>query len=191
MNKIKLSYVFLVILIVSILGFSAEYIMPNNKYLSEIKSQFNSLLYKYENFEDELPVITHANEDFSCENISSINKHEAIEDTEYLFSLLKFGYAGYEFFGGNDVFVPAKENIIWSVIASTGDNISINKFLDIIYSELKFIQDSHFNIGNYKLCNYTKYFSNEKFILHKDDIGFYAKIYGKHFYLEKVNNEDP
>ncbi|WP_353097525.1 hypothetical protein [Tissierella praeacuta] len=191
MNKIKFSYVFLIILAISILVFNAEYIMPNNKYLSEIKSQFNSLLYKYDNFEDELPVVNHTNENLTCKDVSLINKYEAVEDTEYLFSLLKFGYAGYEFFGGDDIFIPAKKNIIWSVVASSGEDIEVNKFLNIIYSELKFIQDSHFSIGNYKLCNYTKYFSNEKFILHKDDNGYYTKISSKPFYLKKVNNEEP
>ncbi|WP_313757664.1 hypothetical protein [Tissierella sp.] len=191
MNKFKSLSIFLIVLTLVIIIFIIKYIIPNNKYLSEIKSEVNNFLYKYDSFDDELPVIMNKDENSPCENFSSISKDEATQDVEYLFSLLKFGYSGYEFFGGDSTFIPAKENIIWSVIASDGADICINKFLDIIYSELKFIQDSHFNIGNYKLCNYTKYFSSKKFIFHKDNTGFYTKIYGKPFYLEKVNNESP
>lgn len=187
MNKFKSLFIFIIVLTLITISFRVKY----NKYLSEIKSEFNHFLYKYDNFDDELPVIVNKDENSPCKSLSSISKDKATEDVEYLFSLLKFGYSGYEFFGGDSTFIPAKENIIWSVIASEGSYICVNKFLDIIYSELKFIQDSHFNIGNYKLCNYSKYFSSRKFIFHKDNIGFYTKIYGKPFYLEKVNNEDP
>ncbi len=191
MNKIKLLSIFVIILAIIVLGFNIKYIISSNKYLSEIKSQFDDFLYKYKNFDDEIPVIIHNEETSPCENKSSIDKNHALEDIEYLFSLLKFGYAGYEFFGGDDTFIPAKENIIWSIIAIDGDDVCVNKLLDIIYSELKFIQDSHFTIGNYKLCHYTKYFSSRKFSFHKDDNGFYTVMDGKTFYLDKVNNKDP
>ncbi|MCQ4925800.1 hypothetical protein NE686_22095 [Tissierella carlieri] len=112
-------------------------------------------------------------------------------DVEYLFSLLKFGYSGYEFFGGDSIFIPAKENILWSVIALDGDDVCVDKFLDIIYSELNFIQDAHFDIGNYNLCNYTKYYSSRKFTFHKDGIGFYTIIGDELFYLKNINDKEP
>ncbi len=191
MNKIKPLSIFLIILAIVVLSFNIKYITFNNKYLSEIKSQFNNFLYKYNDFTDELPVIIHKNDNNPCEYLSSIDKNKAVEDVEYLFSLLKFGYSGYEFFGGDSIFIPAKENILWSVIALDGDDVCVDKFLDIIYSELNFIQDAHFDIGNYNLCNYTKYYSSRKFTFHKDGIGFYTIIGDELFYLKNINDKEP
>lgn len=191
MNKIKFLSIFIIILAIVVLCFNIKYFMPNNEYLFKIKSEFDGFLYKYDSFDDELPVVIHKEDNNPYKNIYSIDKDKAVEDVEYLFSLLKFGYSGYEFFGGDNTFIPAKKNIIWSVIASKGDDICVNKFLDIIYSELDFIQDSHFTIGNYKLCNYTKYFSSRTFTFYKDNKGFYTIIDDIPFYLEKVNNEGP
>lgn len=191
MNKIKLLLIFVIILSIVVLIFNIEYVTSYNKYLPELKSQFNSFLYKYSNFDDELPIIINKNENKPCEYSSLIHKDKAVEDVEYLFSLLKFGYSGYEFFGGDDRFISAKENILWSVIALNDDNICVDKFLDIIYSELSFIQDAHFTIGNYNLCTYTKYFSSRKFTFYKDEIGLYTEIDNELFYLKSVNHKDP
>lgn len=190
MNKIKLLSIFLIILAILILNCDIKYKTHNNKNFSEIKSRFDNLLYKYNCFDDELPVIVSQKYENSYKSTNFINKDEAIEDIEYLFSLLKFGYAGYEYFGGDNIFTPAKENIIWSVTALNRD-ICVNEFLDIIYSELKFIQDSHFTIGKYKLCNYTKYFSSRSFTFYKGDIGFYTFIENEAFYIKNVNGDTP
>lgn len=191
MNKIKLLSIFIIILAIVVLIFNIKYLMFNNKYVFEIKSQFDNFLYHYSSFDDELPVIIQNQGDNPCADVSSIDKDKAVEDTEYLFSLLKFGYSGYEFFGGDKAFIPAKDNIIWSVIAKDGNEICVYDFLDIIHSELKFIQDSHFTIGNYRLCNYTKYFSNRKFSFYKDDEGFYTIIDNTPFYLKTIDDKDP
>ncbi len=191
MNKIKLLLIFVIMLSIVVLIFSIEYVMSNNKYLPELKSQFNSFLYKYNNFDDELPIIINKSENSPCEYSSLIHKDKAVEDIEYLFSLLKFGYSGYEYFGGDNTFIPAKENILWSVIALNDDNICVDKFLNIIYSELSFIQDAHLSIGNYNLCTYTKYFSSRKFTFYKDEIGLCTKLNNELFYLESINDKDP
>lgn len=190
MNKIKLFSFFLIILAVVSVYYNIGHVTSNNIYLSELKSQFDNFLYKYNDFDDELPVLALRDKDHT-EYSSLIPKDKAVEDVEYLFSLLKFGYAGYEYFGGDDIFIPAKENILWSVIALDGSNVLVRDFLNIMYSELSFIQDSHFTLGNYKLCNYTKYFSSRQFVFYKDDMGYYTHKDGELFYIESINDEKP
>ncbi|MCD5410437.1 MAG: hypothetical protein LRZ93_02115 [Clostridiales bacterium] len=40
---------------------------------------------------------------------TSVTVEEAIEDVNVLFSLFKFGYAGYQYFSGDKVFLATKE----------------------------------------------------------------------------------
>ena len=156
-----------------------------------VKSQFKELLYKYDNFDDELPIEECINESLEKYKTTYLKKPLALEDIEYLFSLMKYGYAGYEYFGGDESFLKAKENIIWSVVEFHGDEISIDDFLDIIYLELKFIQDSHLAIGTHKMCNYYKFYSSRQFPFYKNDMGYYTFLDKNVYYLLSVDGKDP
>lgn len=191
MNRKKFLSISLIILVMVTLFFIIKNIVPRNKYLSEIVAQFDNILYHYDSFDDELPIENLRKINSHDENMTFIAKEEALEDIEYLFSLLKFGYAGYEYFGGDEKFLPAKKNMIWSVVETYGNHVDVNRLLDIIYSELKFIQDSHFDIGHYRLCNYTKYFSSRRFNFNKDEDGFYTLIDNELYYLIDIDGNLP
>jgi hypothetical protein len=183
MKKIK---PLLIILIFVLLLPISIHLFAKHKSTTNIKNKFSELLYEYESFDDELPVIDLSSRPCCPTKDNSISKNEAFEDIDYLFSLLKYGYSAYEYFGGDEIFISAKENMKNSVINLEEDNISITKFTDILYSELNFIQDSHFILGNYKLCNYTKYYSSRKLTFYKDKIGFYLFIGYEPFYLKEI-----
>lgn len=186
MKKIKPLLIILIFLgFVLLIPFSIH-LFSNHKSSTEIKNKFSDLLYKYEDFDDELPVTNLNSNHCYSKKDNSINKEEAFKDIDYLFSLLKYGYSAYEYFGGDEIFLLAKENMKTSVVNLEDDNISTLKFTDILYSELNFIQDSHFILGNYKLCNYTKYYSTRKLTFYKDKIGFYTFIGDESFYLKEI-----
>ena len=193
MNKTKLFNIISIILLILILflGFSYQFAFSKNEFPNEIISKFQSLLYEYTSFDDELPVLFADDNNKPQSKPSYITKNDALEDIDYLFSLLKYGYSGYEYFGGDEKFNSAKNNMIWSITEFNGKTICPNKLLDIIYSELKFIQDSHFTIGNYRLCQFTKYFSSRKYTFKRNADGFYTFIDNEIFYLNTVNNCDP
>lgn len=186
MKKIKplpiiLSFLSLVLLIPI-----SMHLFAKHKSSTDIKNRFSELLYKYEDFHDELPVTNLDSSHCCCKKVNLITKDEAFEDVEHLFSLLKYGYSAYEYFGGDETFPLAKEKIQASLANLKEDNISTSIFTDILYSELSFIQDSHFILGNYKLCNYTKYYSTRKLTFYKDEIGFYSFIGDEPFYLKEI-----
>lgn len=191
MKKFNLLFMLLILFTIIVYILGNQYLVNKNKYASELKSKFDALLYKYDNFEDELSVINLNPNNISPKDILSIEKFKALQDIEYLFSLLKYGYSGYNYFGGDERFALARKDIISSVIGSPKSNILIGDFLDIIYFNLKFIQDSHFIIGNRNLCNYTKYYSSRKFEFKEDINGLYTSIDNEVFYLKEVNDDDP
>lgn len=162
------------------------HLFSKHKSSTEIKSRFSELIYKYEDFDDELPVTNLNSSHSCCKKVNFIKIDEAFEDVEYLFSLLKYGYSAYEYFGGDEVFKAAKESIQTSLSNLKEDNIPTSIFTDILYSQLSFIQDSHFILGNYKLCNYTKYYSSRKLTFYKDEFGFYSFIGDEPFYLKEI-----
>lgn len=191
MKNLKVLLIILACFSIIAFAFGNQYFKYNNKHIVDLKSKFDLLLYKYDNFEDELPVINLDKDHVLSKDLVTIDKNQAFEDIDYLFSLLKYGYSGYNYFGGDEKFNLAKKNIVNS-INSLGDNtILTENLLHILYSNLDFIQDSHFILGNYNLCNYTKYFSSRKFEFLRDINGLYTSIDDEFFYLKEVNDEDP
>ena len=191
MKKSKILLILLSCFAVIVFIFGNQYLNYNNKSALDLKSKFDLLLYKYDDFEDELPVINLDKDHILSKDIVAIDKTKALQDIDYLFSLLKYGYSGYNYFGGDKKFNLAKKNIINSITHFHENSILIEDFIDIIYSNLNFIQDSHFIIGNYNLCNYTKYFSSRKFEFQRDINGIYVIIDDEKFYLKEVNDENP
>ena len=185
MKKIKPLFIILTILILVLLIPIGMHLFTSYKHSSSIKAEFDKLLYKYDSFDDEMPVIDPI-DDISQTNVEFINKDDSLKDIDYLFSLLKYGYSGYEYFGGDERFLLAKENIQALITNSDKSIIPIGEFTDIIYEELKFIQDSHFTLGCYKLCDYTKYYSSRKLRFYKDGKDFYTLVDDRPFYLTEI-----
>lgn len=97
---------------------------------------------------------------------ASVTGTQAREDIEMLFRLLRTTYGGYYHFGGDEVFLPVRDNLIASV--EKKDMISSEEFSQILTSVLSdYIVDGHFMIGSY-------YFTmdSEQFMYYVPDLYF-------------------
>ena len=117
-----------------------------------------------------------------------ITIEEAIADTEFLFKTLKYGYAGYQFFGGDQKFNTARTSIIKILEEEGGleEKIKVDKLDSLINSELDFIKDNHFRIGqtsqgvDYRLF-YNKDLKFNKEINDAGEINYIEKESGHEF----------
>lgn len=158
----------------------------------EVKDELKQYLYKFEDFDDEIKSdLINNKRGYRFFNLISIDN--AVNDVDYLFRLLKYGYAGYQYFGGDKKFLSVKNKIIYDI--ENKDNIfsliSVNSLKKIIYDNLNFIQDGHFSIENMQLCKDYYLFTTKEYIFLKDEVGFYTTIDNHKKYLISVNGKNP
>lgn len=123
-------------------------------------------------------------------NYSFIDKKSAIADVEYLFSAIKYGYAGYKCFGGEKTFASAKQSIIEGIEAfKTG--IPPNYLEELIYKNLSFIQDGHFAVGKKTLVKKYRMYMSEKYEIEKENDTFYLIENGEKKPILSVENIQP
>jgi len=80
-----------------------------------------------------------------------LSENKLIEDTDYL---LKYGYAGYQYFGGDKKFNEAKEKIIKNIKNKSLFSLLTTKvYIKTLKNNLDFIQDLHFAIEGESLGN--------------------------------------
>ncbi|MBU5677806.1 S41 family peptidase [Alkaliphilus sp. MSJ-5] len=149
--------------------------------------EFSKLMYNFQDFNDELTDEDILVSDLSKSmnlyvDIKDVTINKAISDIDHFFKLLKYGYAGYEFFGGDETFMEAKMNML-KEIKEHSENISTEEFNQIILRNLDFIQDGHFAVGKYRTAKDYVYYSSEKYELFKDSKGYYTKIDEKKYYI--------
>lgn len=148
----------------------------------KILYDFYNLLYKFDNFDDE-PCVPYY-EDLEFNEQIPITK--AIEDVDYLFGILKYGYAAYGYFGGDDTFLRAKEEII-SAIEEHEESIFRGDFIKILVDNLDFLQDGHFRVETHQMFQRYNYYSNEDYTFYKDEEGYHTFINGEIFQLAGVS----
>ena len=98
--------------------------------------------------------------------------HEKLkEEINFLFGLLRYGYGGYWYFGGNDIFIPVRDAML-EQLAGMNDPLQIYWYLnEIILPPLQgIIADNHFHIHNtiFRARRYMLYM-NEEFILRRGE----------------------
>ena len=169
---------------------AAEKIKSNRKYSTETKEDiiksFNNKLYSYDNFEKELAV-NKINIGLG-ESSRMISKQKALNDIDFLFRLIKYGYAGYEYFGGEDAFNKSKNMMIKEIKAQSFlSRIFVSKLEKIIINNLQFLQDGHFGIADQSLFNKYYYFSSPRFDFIKDKDGYYTYINEEKMYLKELD----
>ncbi len=76
---------------------------------------------------------------------SATSRQEALQDIDILFELLKYGYAGYQLFGGDATFSKARE-LLEEDVARVGEPIPHLALSSFISNQLSFVQDGHFSI---------------------------------------------
>jgi len=163
------------------------------------EEQFKRYLYPYTELVDEekLEQLAFSGEPvtgitgFLTQNpllFGSISVEEAREDVNLLFTSIKYGYVLYEYYGGDDIFGTAKEQILTDIADRTANRNTISKreFRQIFLEHLDFVQDGHAIFAGQSLLQHYDFFYSEKITFSRDDAGFYTLIKGDRYYLQKV-----
>ena len=78
------------------------------------------------------------------------------EDAETFFTLLRTTYGAYEYFGGDEVFLPLRDQVL-EELALEGRVLYRHTLQDLLYNVLSpVIRDGHFKIGDRSLIQVSK-----------------------------------
>lgn len=145
----------------------------------DVKDAYRKFLYDYKSNADEPDFPPVSNGTTAKELISRQN---AVEDINYLFDSLKYSYAGYQYFGGDEAFLNAREKILLE-ISKHNQNLHISELADSVIRNLSFIQDAHFRIGSQGTYKNYYYLDSDQYVLYKDDNGFFTTFNDERFYV--------
>jgi len=157
----------------------------------EARAQFERLLYRYSDFQDEPQPesLSFSRWDIGCAP-SLIPKDEARQDVDFLFRVLTYGYGAYQFFGGDDAFLAAKQGILAELDGFPGEDVNPGQFAELLQRQLGFIQDGHFSIGGKKMCRRYRFFA--RFDMEFDECGGrFRQRHAPDRWATAVEGEDP
>lgn len=157
--------------------------------LDEKLAEFSKLLYPFTSYED-APVIRPL-PDKTVQRGLSITKKSAVEDVEFLFSLLKHSYALYQYFGGDEVFLAAKRDILAEFDQHDLPIINMALFEDIIARHLAFINDGHFVLNGRRFLKQQAMYMDFNSAFIKDNTGYYREGKNGREYVQSVNGQEP
>jgi hypothetical protein len=121
-----------------------------------------------------------------------ITAEKAKADAEFLISVLKYGYAGYRFFGGDERFSRAEAEIEAAVEERPKlfSLIRIGVLEEILAEHFRFIQDGHFSIGGGYFCRDYYWFVNPDYTVQRDAGGYYWVEDGEQHYIRHIEDEE-
>lgn len=105
---------------------------------------------------------------------------QGIEDIDFLFQYLKYGYSGYGYFGGDAVFLPLKAEIVDSLQSTVGgdsdEKLTIQEYVSILLNALKTVViDSHFSVARNSLVSSRRYcYLSKGLLFGEDETGYYV-----------------
>ena len=157
----------------------------------EAREEFERLLYRYDSFWDEpYPATLFYSRPGPGSVPRIISKDQARHDVDFLFGVLKYGYAGYQFFGGDDGFLAAEQGIVADIDAIRGANVMSSQFAAILQRRLGFIQDGNFSIAGRTMCRRYQPFARFDMEFDERDGRFYARR-TPDLWVAAVEGEDP
>ncbi len=115
---------------------------------------------------------------------------EAAEEINLLFSLIKYGYAGYQYFGGDEAFSRAREGMLQD-LQRYRQAVPVAEYLDLICRRLGFVQDGHFGVESLILCKDYQYWADYSCEFDLDQDGFYIADSLNSRRLISVDGVDP
>lgn len=138
----------------------------------DMLSILSKLQYRYEDFSDE-PTCDESAWGLSSddESPSVISIEHAICEVDLIFRVIKYGYAGYQYFGGDVSFGNAKREILQE-LGVWQTHIPVGEYESILTSQLGFIQDGHFGLGTTQLCSPFTLSWNPQYEFRRDEAGF-------------------
>jgi len=123
---------------------------------------------------------------FYAPSVQHLSTEEAIEDVMILFDLLKHWYGAYNYFGGDDVFLPLRDNILDSL--TDNETVLTRSFSRQIQTALsEVIADNHFVFSGAQLgVNYNRFVWETPF--DKTENGFRHRETGR--YLAAIDGHN-
>ena len=83
---------------------------------------------------------------------SGVSREDAARDIRFLFDLMKYGYAGYQYFGGDEAFLPIRDSMLEGLAEMPDPMTSIALLEKILAPGLRpVIADNHFQLHNITL----------------------------------------
>ncbi len=104
--------------------------------------------------------------------------------------MLKYGYAGYQCFGGDEAFLAAKGRILQDLGERSSD-LSTEEYESLICGHLGFIQDGHLSLGRTRLCEFYSLFWNPEYEFRRDDAGFFIAASDGIRRAASIEGDDP
>ena len=103
----------------------------------------------------------------------SFSAAQAEADLQYFFDYLRGNYGLYLYFGGDEVFGAAKEEILRQVREE--ETLTVERLSEILWENMRFIQDGHFSIDNKGMLKslIPHFFIEIPF--HKTENGYYSE----------------
>lgn len=123
----------------------------------------------------------------------TITAEEAKEDVDLFFRALKYGYGAYYYFGGNEAFDKAKEEVMSFI--EEKKRISSYDLGNKIRDSLDFVRDGHFGVYGNSPVNVDggrfEFYYCEGQEFSKDENGFYKEtVNGEKWYFSGSENPD-
>ncbi|MCL2198274.1 MAG: S41 family peptidase [Defluviitaleaceae bacterium] len=88
---------------------------------------------------------------------ATISAYDAIYDVTLFFEILRQFYGPYIYFGGDGVFIPARDGVIATLVAQ--DYWPIGQVANLMYNALDtVVNDNHFFMGSRSLVNFYEFF---------------------------------
>lgn len=109
-----------------------------------------------------------------------LTHEEIVEELDYLFDLLKYGYGAYQYFGGDEVFEAVKQYML-ARLSLMNDPLSNDTYInDLLVPCLKtVIADNHFRIGTQRIGIGNQIYMNEEYVVQKTEDGYTTVIDGR------------
>jgi len=115
---------------------------------------------------------------------------EILYEIDFLFDLMKYSYAAYEYFGGDEVFDAVKQLMLVK-LSRMNDPVRYDAYVDDLLAPClrSVIIDNHFRIGYQCIGIDNQLFMNETLIVHKDENGFITTINERVYRVLRAGND--
>ena len=110
---------------------------------------------------------------------AELAREDIIYEINFLFDLLRYGYGAYQYFGGDNVFLPLRDSML-EQLAQMANPLGIDAYLnDLLLPSLRsVIADNHFWLEDRQIGVGSQLFMNEGFVIRQIESDFIVEIDG-------------
>ena len=110
---------------------------------------------------------------------SELTEEQIVYELDFLFELLRYGYGAYQYFGGDDVFIPLHRSIL-TQLRQTHGPITVERYLNslLLPALRSVISDNHFWVDRHSVGISSQLTMNQDFVVHRTDDDFITNIDG-------------